>query len=361
MKDSATVEECPVEHHVLFQQRSTESFLRSERGLLELGMASAAQLNQDCHRLLFRICGSILEKCSLRGEDDILMVDYACEHWLHHSRMCGELPRDLPGFMKKCTHPKAQLFIKEQIGYLRMKMEFMFLEEQKSMMVLLATLGCKDLLRRHLDTCEPCGTSLPSPSDVVLQSDLFMTSLCNAIQARKFETAMYLLRFLPPQHVDERNEDNQTLLYMTCCSAHDAMPEDDTGPELVKVLLERGASPCVPSAAVHEFPLHFAIGEADEPLIQVLCRGYQEREPENFVELLEYEHGTTGWPPLHYALKCERLTPEERVAVLSALREAVPEGADLLTLQDSDGKNPKDIAEEIGDYAIIDKVWEFDD
>lgn len=359
-KDAVSAGECAVEHNVLFQQRSAESFLRSDKALRELGIASASQFERDCHLLLFRACGSVLEKCNLPGKDDLLLVDYACEYWLRHSRLCGKLPRELPGFMNECTHPKAQIFIKEQIYKLRNKRECVFLEEQTSMMVLLATLGCTALLRRHLDTCRSCRSSIPGTSDAEPPPlEVLMTALGSAIQVGKAETAMYLLDFLPPTEIDKRGNDKQTLLYMACCSARDSTAEGGADLKLVKMIIERGASPNVPSVGVHELPLHLAIGEANEPLIEALCAGYKERDPELLVAIFEYMHPTTGWPALHYALQCKGLTREKRLGVLRTLREEQPTGADLLTLPDRDGVYVDDVAIEIGDEAMINKLMEF--
>ncbi|KAJ3498900.1 hypothetical protein NLG97_g751 [Lecanicillium saksenae] len=361
VKDPAFADAYTIEHHVLFQQRSTESFLRSDKGLQELSFTSPSHLDLDCHRLLYRACGSVLDKCHLRGEEDTVMVDYACRYWLRHSRMCGErLPDSLPGFMRRCAHPKAKIFIQKQILKLHMDLEFAFLESQTSMMMLLATLGCTTLLQKHLDTCRECGSAVPDPSQEEPPSEIFMKSLRSAIKSRKPDTAIYLLTFLPSKQMNEWGEECQTLLYMAC-SAHDVMRDDKRSLELIEKLLDCGAAPTAHSDAEHELPLHFAIATANEALIRMLSQGYQQQDPDNFVAIFENIHHATSWPALHYALKCGCLEPEQRIAVLNVLSEVVPTGADLLTLEDRDKRTAVDLAEETDDYTIIDKVCEFYD
>lgn len=345
-----------VEYHVRFSQRSADTFLRSEKGLAELKIQSLGHLEQECHALLFRICGIVLDKFSLNtGSNNVHLLDYACEFWLRHSIACGELPPDnaLPEFfMNRCTKRKAQRFIKHQIHFLEQARakECKSLENQTSMTVLLATLGCTALLRRHIEACDCCKMDMCVEANGEQPSAVLQASLYNAISTAKFDTAKYLIGLLPPEHLNMSIRD-WTLLYTTCFYVNIMASEYEKGLDLVKTLLDLGADACEPSETDDMFPMHLAISVADHRLIEVICK---ERNGQALDDIFEMGQVKTGKTALHHAVTCELAEPRERQAVLATLRKLAPDRNKLLHMRDKEKRTPVDLADD--DEDLLDEL-----
>ncbi|TQV90400.1 nacht and wd domain-containing protein [Cordyceps javanica] len=350
-----------IRHQIAFIHASTDKWLRSDKGLRELQVESLSQLERDSHLLLFRICGTVLKKCSMKGKDDVELLNYACEYWLRHARMYGELIDDSswpafmndsswPTFMDDCTHPKCQRFVEKQINLLTGE-ECSVLDDESSMFELLSTVGSPVLLRKHIDTCDSCKSARPDTSDEEPPSEVYVTSLGNAIRVKNWETAAYLLKFLPRRQINEPIERGRTLLYSVCESYSSSLPEESLEKrlKLVEELIALGASPNEGFyGEIYEYPLHLAIGLDDVALIEALCKGV---EPSVLREMLMIRGGDNGWAALHYAIKweCERRDAETRLETLQALLKLAPKDEELLRLRDDDGKTPLDLARGVGD------------
>ncbi|CEJ81186.1 hypothetical protein VHEMI01330 [[Torrubiella] hemipterigena] len=352
---TAALEDDDVECHVLFSRRSTATFLRGEKGLAELEIQSRDHLEQECHALLFRICSTVLDKFSLTGSNNVHLLDYACEFWLRHSIACGELPPDkaLPEFfMNKCTKRKAQRFIKQQITFLEQARakESISLKNQTSMTVLLATLGCTTLLRRHIEACDCCKMDMCVEPNAKQPSTVLQASLYNAISTAKFDTAKYLVGLLPRDHLNMSIR-GWTLMYTTCFYSKIMASEYEKALDLVKTLLDLGADACEPSLTGDVFPLHLAISVADHRLIEVICEG---RDRKALNDIFEMGQGKTRQTALHHAVMCKLAEPRERQAILATLRKLAPDPNRLLGMIDEENRTPVDLADD--DDDLLDEL-----
>lgn len=162
------IETCP---RVSFIHHSMMSLLRGKTGLCQLYEDSPSTFDQHCHLLLFRICLSVLDFCTLKDVtgEDVELCDYACEFWLRHAQRCGELARSitLPTFMRNCMGKKIKRLIERQLRLMNKSQakESVLLEGQTSMMVLLSTMGCTILLQEHLKSCNTCQKAITSTPD----------------------------------------------------------------------------------------------------------------------------------------------------------------------------------------------------
>lgn len=371
MNAQEAAESAQIRHNVSFLHRSTETFLRSDKGLQRLGIESQLQLETQCHLHMFKICKLALQMSSLRDNDDVHIVDYACEFWLRHARMCGELAEeiDLPAFMLRCKEDKedqAQRFIQRQIRLLgaSMSSEILYLEGETSMLVLLSTLGCTVLLRKHIRTCKLCKRALPHPRRLAHPSAAYLKALSNTIEVEQFETATYLLDLLPQQHVNVLLERDMTPLYQACyChSISRSSKAKEACLAFVQALLARGADPCEHSYydGTYQYPLHLAIASNNTPLIRVLCRG---REREVLNNMLKIVHEPSGWPALHCAVKfnSERRQDKTRLKILQVLLDEAPEPAELLTLGDMDHKSALELAQEMHDEDTVELLQRYEE
>lgn len=375
MNEQEAAESEESQHHVCFLHRSTETFLRSDRGLKELQAESRSHFEKHCHFLLAQICGMALQKCLFMGNDDVDILHYACEFWVRHAQLCGELGHDLqlPIFMEHCSSARCQRFIQQKVKLIQESMSpaSIPLEDETSMMVLLSAQGCTNLLSKHADTCKVCTRAVPRPSSKKRPSDIFLKSLSIAIMEGHFVTASYLLKLLPPQHIDVLLGRGMTILYRACYSHCNATSKETKTEGLVFIhkLLSSDANPCEGYfGGAYEYPLHLAIATDNRSLIEALCRGGDPGRLRDggFTQLrAQFELGDhkLQWPALHYAVKCnsgsrDARTRADTLAVL--LREA-PRGVGLLRQHDKDGKTALQLAEDMDDTIIAEVLRDFAD
>lgn len=361
--EQEAAENAHIQHTVSFLHHSTKTFLRSDKGLRELGIESRPELEQRCHLHMFKICGLALQWYTMTGDDGLRLVNYTHEYWLRHAQMCGSRleEMELPEFMQRCWKNKkdpAKLFIQRQVQQLldSMDSEIIYLKDDTSMMVLLATLGCTVLLRRHIRTCRRCLRELPDPSSTEEPSARYLEALSNAIDMGQFETATYLLGRLPPKHINVQLEREMTPLYQTCdfnCMA-ESTREKEQSLDFVCALLDGGA--CVLEncwyRGPYQVPLHLAIASNNRALVEVLCRG---RGPKRLEEMLTVRHEPWGWTALHCAVKfnAERRKPTTNLGTLQALLKCAPKPFKFASLKDDDGKTALQLAQEIHDDAAV--------
>ncbi|KAI9149006.1 Phospholipase A I [Paramyrothecium foliicola] len=342
-----------------FIHSSAISFLRGETGLGQQHAHLRTGLDEHCHLLLFKICIHVLDFCRLRGKDDVKFLDYACEYWLRHAQKCGELVNSLeklPTFMLSCKTKKTGRLIEEQIKLLHTSQakESIVLEGQDTMLVLLSTMGCTSLLRRHLQTCSTCQKAIKAEDE---ESDAYRVALTNAIIGRWNDTASYLLELNPQGDINSLFDDT-TLLYDACYFASLTTDPLDKAQrmEVVRFLLNRGADPSVASLRGYEYPLHVAIALGNEDLIEELLS----TKSATAEKLLKMARIHKGWSALHFAVESQR-RPRERLSVLQTLLKVAPRGVGLLETLDKDGNTPLALAEKVSGVNGEDLVEAFED
>lgn len=314
-------------------------------------------LDQHCHLALSRVCIRVLDVCRLRGTDKVKVLGYACTYWLPHAQRCQDagldVEEELPEFMRKCKAKKTTRAIEESIKMLRMSQakEAHLLEGQASMLVLLSTMGCTSLLRRHLETCVECDEACKSGDP-----RLYRAALLNSIIGRHPDTSSFLLEHRSQRDINELF-DNTTPLYDASYFASSGEARDRVQRmDLVRFLISRGADPAVHSRLGYEYPVHAAIALGNRPLIEELLKPSASRAE----QLMRLQRKRKGWTALHFAVESRR-AHRGRLAVLRTLLHHVPRGLGLLGLLDDDGNTPMALAEKMGGEEGEDFVEAFED
>lgn len=348
---------------VSFTHYTVEPFLRSKAGLGEIA-DKESWLENECHLLLLKICLAILHRCGMEHEADkekgIQLRDYACEFWLRHAQKCRTLPKDfeLPQFLlQNCRRTKTKRLLKEQIKLLNRSgaLECLLFEWQDDdepimMAVLLATMGCTELLQRHLEGCKPCKKMLdPIVDDKMPLEDSssltqYRAALQNAIMGSWTDTALFLLEQYPLGDINTLF-DQRTLLYHAsyfACETLD-LAESNKRMKCVSFLLSRGADPTVQSPFWWEYPLHVAIHNDNKNLMKSL---FQNATPAQAEAMFKVRRRRKGWTALHFAVTHDRRAG--RPQILENLLEFAPKNVGLLDMRDEDGKTPLDLAKQAG-------------
>ncbi|KAJ6779792.1 hypothetical protein PWT90_09165 [Aphanocladium album] len=344
-------EDTAEEHHVLFIHRSAEIFLRSQSGYEELCIASEASLEQACHLQLFHICKSVLEHCGLRGRDDVKILRYALEFWLRHARECGNLLDHvaLPDFLRSCSDRKGQRFVEQHMDIIfdSQSLEALLLDDGEGLMVLLSTMGCTSMLRKHVESCKTCQQTVAAENPSADDEETFRrrrNSLNNAIVGGYADTIQYLLEICQPNDMNLLC-DGRTILYDACYFAISQKgPKKEEMMGVVRTLMDLGADPCVRSLRLYEYVLQMAIQLGDEDMLRELLRD-KERAPKLFRAKMKAK----GWTALHFTIKSQWQNTTEQLHILKLVLELAPKSSGLLQVPDNDGKTPLDLAEEMGD------------
>lgn len=374
------VEHLEGQRRVTFSHISAISFLHSDEGLGGLYSSeagdSSASLEQDCHRLLFRVCVRILNRCEMDEAEDaskgLALRDYACEFWLRHLQLCEVLPRDCayPDFVyHSCKRGKAQRLMQKQIAVFldTGAIEGLLLQshrERPRMMVLLATMGCLPLLQVHLEKCTACkGCINPSLEHgaTVEEEDIvtYDTALANAITGGWTDTVLHLLEcYRGDINAYFRGE---TLLYHTSYFACQTFDSEEALKRMacVESLLARGANPATASRSCYEYPLFVAIVMGNKDLLKILLRN---ASPERLLDLFRAASSDEGCTALHLAIVNPCRVRAQLVPILEALLDSAPKNAGLLDIPDKEGKTPRQLASEATEYrvAIQDRLDTFE-
>lgn len=344
-----------LDHEVVFSQRSVEHYLRGEKGLGELQIDSAMSLERACDLLLYKMCCTVLDHCKLRGRDDAKILDYALQYGLRHAQRCGELPKGtkLPDVIEgKCSLRKSQQFIKLHVKLLAEAQENEFLllseyadddeaEDNLYMVLLLSTMGCKSLLRAHLQKCTVCDNILKTASTDDESTDIFWDCLANATMGGHEETARFLLELYSPNDINLQVQ-GMTPLYRACYSASQFV-ERKSELGLVRILLSMDADPCEPSCNLYEYPLQAAIALNNPQLIRELLH------PSRAESVLRATMKECGRTALHFAIESPQRKPKVKLEILELLLKLAPKGLGLQELPDGDGRTPRDLAEGMDD------------
>ncbi|KAM3503691.1 hypothetical protein MY10362_004051 [Beauveria mimosiformis] len=359
---------------VMFTQHAVEHYLRGENGPRELRIDETTTLQHSCDLLLYHIGRSVLDFCSLRGDDDAEILEYVLEYWLQHVRRLGELPDTMriPDFLDDdCDNAKSQRFVQGQIkglangeyteplyvsDYIREDPESGELDtDGVSMLLLLSTMGCKALLQRHLRRCNVCSSILTWAATDAASMDIFQDCLRSATMGQHNSTAIYLLDLAPPRDLDVLCQD-MTPLYRACYYSSIYFTDKTHQLSLVRHLLHLGADPAAWSPQEYEYPINIAIAHNSPPLMQELLRGGNNNSNSNsndrsqhakVAAVLRAQGETSGWTPLHFAVKSPRSSDMEKLAVVKALVKLAPPGQGFLDMKDLEGKTPRDLAREL--------------
>ncbi|XWW94315.1 hypothetical protein V2A60_002258 [Cordyceps javanica] len=335
--------------YVEFLHRSTDTFLRSDTGLKELEIASRSKFEEDCHLLLLNICVKVLNHCKLKGGDDVQILDYAIEHSLNHAQKCTEIPLELPAFLTNCKHPKTNLFVSQNIEFLKKKQakEVLLLECENTLVVLLSTMGCTALLRKHLEKCRVCQQKMsPDPGEDGT-TNIYWTSVMNAAIGNHESTVFHLLNSWPPDQLDVRVR-GRTLLYKACYFASLSETGNEEMLGLVKDLLRRGADPLAWCSTSYEYVLHVAIAMANAELVEVLLQSTDQEKAQSLLKAGRLK-SKKGWTALHFAVTCPCGDAVEGREIVEKLLDLAPDPVELLGIENDKGQTPQDIAAEIDD------------
>jgi hypothetical protein len=333
---------------VRFVHGSVATFLSTHNALTILGETSLTLFSQRYHLFLLKTCLRTLDFCKLRGEEKVSFVEYACESWVYHARNCGGLIhtlKDIPSFLQNCTGRKASRVIERNIQKLRdaSAKEWFLVETEKSLLVLLATLGCTQLLQRHLNDCRFCKDACLKGSD---EPEVYRKALKNAVISGRTETAGWLL----DTHCDEGINmllDGATLLYRACRFGDH---------EVVKFLLSKGADPFARSRNKYEYPLHVAIELGHNNIVQELLLSSHT----NTAELYKLHRRRDGATAFHMAI-CSGQGNTRKMPVFNTLIRNAPKGIGLLDLLDNKGETPMSLARKLQDEDSDDIQDDLDD
>ncbi|KAK1977851.1 hypothetical protein LZ30DRAFT_243022 [Colletotrichum cereale] len=356
---------------VRFVHPSVADFLYGERGLRHLYQPSSGDLMQNCHFFIFRICLRVLKFSTIEKGDTMKFLDYVCTFWLLHARESGSLvedldPSEIPIYLLKCPRQRAKTpkrttqwsrLVERQMKHLESTQakEYVYLtgdsadeaEPERlsgydtSILVLLATFGCAELLAHHFRECQRCGE--PEAGDVGESPSFtdrqFQMALENAIRGGHGNTAKLLFwtrsgRFDKGSLTAE--DDDLTVLYSAC---------EFEQMDMVRFLLDNGADPAErsPPGWAYEYPLHLAVIKGNPELVQELL---QRPHREKAEEILRLPYREKNYTALHLAVTSDQPRPR-RKATLEALTRFAPRGLGLLGLKDVDGKTPMELAERV--------------
>lgn len=345
---------------VVFSHLSIEKFLRSSFDLHGPGRYETKCLEEAANRLLFRICTNVLNSFTFKDSIDKYkgkeIFDYACEFWLHHAHKCGKLPRGWPApkfLRQRCDLRRPLQLLQNQQQFLArsLAMEHALLEEpydpNKSMekphlMLVLATMGCTELLGQHLEKCSHCQKAIQladtqKPFLSGAGDSVYSTALKNTVLQGYTDTALYLLKLRPTKHINAPLQES-TLLYDATYFAgnHPDAAVRASRIKCVRFLLDEvGANPCVESTFAYNFPLHVALMLGDVPLVKLLM----EKKPKAVLTAPRSHNGETA---LHLAM---RKCAENQLAAVEMMLELAPDGLGLMAKEDSDGRTPRDVLE----------------
>jgi ankyrin repeat protein len=211
-----------------------------------------------------------------------------------------------------------------------------------NMVVMLATMGCTDLLRVHMNKCKVCKKACSIDEGDPIQ---YKTAIKNALIGKWTEAASFLLDLNYNTNIDAL-VNGQTLLY-GACYFRDV--------EMVKYLLSRGSDASISCDTDYEFPLHVAIALGFDDIIKILLVPGSE----NTERLFKIPRYDDGWTALHFAVESGR-SAYERTRILKVLLKLAPRGAGLLDIKDVDGHTPLDLASQSGVESIEEVLLDFE-
>ncbi|KAH7320655.1 hypothetical protein B0I35DRAFT_510509 [Stachybotrys elegans] len=354
---------------VRFIHSSVVTFLRerNHRGPLHQDLASHTA--EHCHLRLFESCVNTIDFFgSNKSNEQTGFLDYAYEFWTQHARRSGVLINtltELPYFISNCKLRKAGLVIHEHSKRLLLSqaresvllpyhendalesddkipdISMLSLGPPPSMVVMLATMGCTDLLRVHMSKCRVCKKACSIDEGDPIQ---YKTAVKNALIGKWTEAASFLLDLNYNGNIDAL-VNGQTLLY-GACYFRDV--------EVVKYLLSRGSDASISCDTAYEFPLHAAIALGFEDIIKLLL----EADSEKTGQLFKMPRYDDNWTALHFAVDSGR-SAYERTRILKVLLKLAPRGVGLLDIEDVDGYTPLELASQTGIGSIEEVLLNF--
>jgi hypothetical protein len=319
---------------VRFIHGTVSNFLSTKPALNAFGETSEIELDQRYHLILLKMCLRVLNFCKLDGHDKVEFVDYASEHWVYHAQRCDELLRtvdDLPLFLDICVGTKEdQVFLQLQSKLQKAETkEWHLLGDDKSLLVLLATMGCTHLLERHCQKCRNCKDAC---SPEATQLEPWLKSLQNAIISGWPQTVKWLLEVHCKKEIDALNllYKGQTLLYKASYYGYT---------DVVNFLLDNGANPCIHSNKLYEYPLHAAIATGNNDMVRTILDSQHTNKDESF----KISRRSDGYTAMHMATASgqDRFVKFE---VLKTLLKHAPKGVGLLDIPDQQGESPLSLA-----------------
>ncbi|UPX20220.1 uncharacterized protein EKO05_0010460 [Ascochyta rabiei] len=299
------------------------------------------------HYALLKLCLGALKNC-WNSKNPFPFLEYAWEHWVYHARQSERVMDALykmPNFVDSCVPKSAAIAVERHLMLLKQcslkATNFIFraeelattlLKKDDGMLVLFATHGCTELLKRHLDVCVSC-RKVPHH----LHDGPFQRALDNAVSTGCNKTAKWLAENCESAGINALRMGSTTRYHAGYYGAT----------EVVTVLLRKGADMLAPSKAPYRFPLHMSveIGRRD-----LLCQllGHNAN-----ADVFQAQCGQ-GKTVLHAALECRR-----KGETVRALLDRMPSGVleKLLTMKTKEGNTLLDMIEAMrqkGDTAVDD-------
>ncbi|KAF4439923.1 ankyrin repeat-containing protein [Fusarium austroafricanum] len=326
----AVLSEAPV---VSFAHSTTANFLRNTAGTGSGPLAKELAQPQQ-HLTLFLACLRALELFG-SGEDatKVTFIDYACEFWLHHARQADDLlvsidRGDLTDFMLQCNDVTG-LVLNQQKTLLQKshaKEHFILGQQRTSFLVHLATFGCENLIKMHLEECRRC----KDITNTQVRADL-ADALRNSITFQWHKTTQYLLDIYC--QATGSLENDGYLLYKACYA-------EDV--KAVEFLLRKGADPSVRHTRGYELPLHAAIAKGHKGIVALLL----DAAGANAHSLLAQKRTKSGMTALHFVIDVGR-RPHEKKALLQKMLRHVSSNSGILDVEDGNGNTPLALVREM--------------
>ncbi|KAH7382544.1 hypothetical protein DE146DRAFT_231539 [Phaeosphaeria sp. MPI-PUGE-AT-0046c] len=331
------------DEYLRFVHASVTTFLRDSHSFFAAAISPWAQ---HSHLTFANICFRAIEADLA---DATAFNGYANENWVYHARDCEQLfleISEIPTFMSNCAKRASKRVIEQQIHAIKdspKATQSHLLEEKDGLLVLLATLGCTHVLRRHVEDCSRC------KEDIASFADRYCKALQNSIIGRWTDTTMWLLE----KHCDADFQVNQlyqdqTLLYKASYFGQ---------LEVMSFLLDKGADPSQRSPIGYEYPLHVAIELGNEAVVRVLLQHTSCHDQFK----LRRNGGNT---PLHNAVKSRQAT-RTKLGVLKLLLKKAPTGVGIMDIQDDKGDSVVTLARRLSEDGgrpyekMLDEIEDF--
>jgi hypothetical protein len=324
---------------VRFVHKSFGDFLVQDAGLSTLDQRFAKDPQAQYHLSTLQLSLRTIDY-EMNSEDTgekLSFLPYAAQFWMTHARhgdACINEEFKYPDFLDECDSYEAEKIVElwkkfdryESYKYFIKTEEVpntSWLKRENRLIVFLAFEGCTKLISQHLTTCQGCSSPLSTtagPGSLDLERAFLM-----AAERGFISTVETILDYATSKRIvidiDSTTYGNKTPLYSACLKGQ---------PEMVKLLLSRGADVLKSLEQCYEFPWHAAIAHEDTSVVDVILK-HKRRDRSEIGRLLSAK-GNANATVFH------RAVVEGRTRVLDKLLHEVKNDVGVEALGARDGR-----------------------